>query len=139
MVVLQFTPPPITWARTRIIGEIPWTSLACRSRTLASSMVSRLKLPQPWLTPPTLRAAGKTMSRLAPKVWILSRISFCAPSPIATMIMTAATPMIMPSEVRKLRIRFFSMLRKETLIVFCHLIAFHLVDIPAVEVGLTGQ
>jgi hypothetical protein len=41
--------------------------------------------------------------RLEPRLWICSTTTARAPEPIATTIITAATPMTMPSIVSKLR------------------------------------
>src|SRR5579862_3513609 len=41
-----------------------------------------------------------------PADWICASIDVCAPVPSATMVMTAPTPMIMPSMVRAVRILF---------------------------------
>jgi hypothetical protein len=43
---------------------------------------------------------------LAPPAEMRSSIASCAPVPSAAMLMTAATPMIMPSIVRSVRMRF---------------------------------
>jgi hypothetical protein len=52
----------------------------------------------------------------APSCWSCSSASRLAPSPIATMMMTAATPMMIPSAVSRLRSlwsrRFFNPSRK---------------------------
>jgi hypothetical protein len=52
----------------------------------------------------TLR--GITCIRFVPIEAMRSSIDRCAPAPIATITITDATPMIIPSEVRRLRIRF---------------------------------
>src|SRR6516162_3565554 len=43
------------------------------------------------------------MITLVPVDWICASIDVCAPVPSATMVMTAATPMIMPSIVSAVR------------------------------------
>ena len=45
-----------------------------------------------------------TMIMFVPADWICASIDVCAPVPSATIVMTAATPMIMPSIVSAVRI-----------------------------------
>ncbi len=45
-----------------------------------------------------------TMIMLVPADWICASIEVCAPLPSATIVITAATPMIMPSIVSAVRI-----------------------------------
>jgi hypothetical protein len=47
---------------------------------------------------------AETMIMLVPADWICASIEVCAPVPSATMVMTAATPMIIPSIVSAVRI-----------------------------------
>ena len=49
-------------------------------------------------------AGADTMIMLVPADWICASIDVCAPVPSATIVMTAATPMIMPSIVSAVRI-----------------------------------
>ena len=46
---------------------------------------------------------AKTVNTLAPSAVIRSSTAFCAPLPSATMVMTAPTPMMMPSIVSTAR------------------------------------
>src|SRR6185369_5467650 len=43
---------------------------------------------------------GKTVSRVGPSAWMRDWTAFCAPLPSATIVITAPTPMMMPSIVR---------------------------------------
>src|SRR5215510_9657001 len=70
----------------------------------ASSGMSVLALPWPCRTPPELKLPALTMIMFVPADWIWASIEVCAPVPSATIVMTAATPMIMPSIVRAVRI-----------------------------------
>src|SRR5262245_55348615 len=69
----------------------------------ASSSVIVSCEPRPWRTPPVLLDPDRTMSRFEPRLWICSAMRACAPEPIETIAITAATPMMMPSIVRMLR------------------------------------
>ena len=60
----------------------------------------------PWLMPPRLKLPARIMIRLVPPDWICSSICCRAPVPSATIVMTAATPMMIPSIVRAVRILF---------------------------------
>src|SRR3972149_8148201 len=62
--------------------------------------------PQPLRAPPWVRAPGKIMMRLLPKAEMLASTAALAPWPMLTMAMTAATPIIIPSMVRRARILF---------------------------------
>src|SRR5262249_21362568 len=77
----------------------PWIAVA-------SSGVSVLALPWPMRTPPCMKLPALTMIMLVPADWICASIEVCAPVPSATIVMTAATPMIMPSIVSAVRILF---------------------------------
>ncbi len=69
----------------------------------ASASTSVLTLPVPARTPPWTLLPGKTIKTLVPKLAICERIVDLAPSPMATMAITAPTPMMMPSMVRNAR------------------------------------
>ena len=69
-----------------------------------SSSVSVLVPPVPVRTPFLLTPPASTQTTLAPILAIASRIFVDAPSPIATVQMTALTPMITPSIVSIVRI-----------------------------------
>jgi hypothetical protein len=62
--------------------------------------------PMPAWMPPLVVEPGRMMSRLEPMVAIWSEICLVAPLPTATMTMTAAMPIMMPSMVRNERMRF---------------------------------
>src|SRR4029450_6708204 len=68
------------------------------------SGVSVLALPWPWRTPPCEKFPAETMIMFVPADWIWASIEVCAPVPSATIVMTAPTPMIMPSIVSAVRI-----------------------------------
>jgi hypothetical protein len=57
---------------------------------------------------------GSTRRRFEPTEAIWAAIRSLAPAPMATMMMTAATPMIIPSIVRMERILFARRDRNET-------------------------
>ena len=55
-------------------------------------------------TPPDFAVAERIVKRLEPIDSIFSWTDLLAPDPIASIIITAATPIIIPSEVRAERI-----------------------------------
>ena len=63
-------------------------------------------------TPPRLFQLGMTMMALVPMLVICSLMDWRDPSPMATMVITAATPITIPSTERKVRIRLRSRARK---------------------------
>ena len=69
-------------------------------------MVSVGAEPKPERRPPAVVLPGRTSRRFAPIEEIWEAIRSFAPAPIATMAITAETPMTMPSIVRIDRIRF---------------------------------
>src|SRR5437867_10153955 len=69
-----------------------------------SSGVSVLALPWPCRTPPCVKLPADTMIMFVTADWICASIEVCAPVPSATIVMTAATPMIIPSIVSAVRI-----------------------------------
>ncbi len=76
-----------------------------RSRiACASSGIKRLDVPMPPRTPPVLMLPGKMVIMFVPADLICSSICAWAPVPMATIAMTAATPMIIPSIVKAVRI-----------------------------------
>jgi len=68
------------------------------------STSSREKLGTPAMRGPK-PAPGMTMSRLLPMLEIWSRTAWVVPWPRVTIVMTADTPMMTPSTVRKARVR----------------------------------
>src|SRR5450756_1811254 len=72
----------------------------------ASSGVIVFDIPWPWRTPPELKLPEFTMITFVPADWTACSIETWAPLPRATMVMTAPTPMIIPSIVSAVRILF---------------------------------
>src|ERR1043166_589899 len=75
---------------------------------LASESVRLCRPPKPVRAPPTVTVPGRMMSRFVPRLAICCFTSALAPSPMATMAMTAPTPMMIPSIVRKERSLFLA-------------------------------
>ena len=73
--------------------------------TSASSSRSDAPVPAPPAKPPCLLLPAVTISMLEPSPAIDADTSFCTPPPIASIRITAATPMIMPSMVSAERSR----------------------------------
>ncbi len=69
----------------------------------ASSGTIFVELPAPVRTPCACVLPGEIVMRFVPADLTCSSIVACAPDPSATMAMTAATPMIIPSIVRAVR------------------------------------
>ncbi len=69
----------------------------------ASLAVRVLVAPVPVRTPWRLRLPASTQTKLSPRFWSCSRIRLDPPSPIATVQMTAAIPIVMPSIVSAVR------------------------------------
>ena len=85
-------------------ASTPGTSAAIAA---ASSSVRLCREPAPRRTAPSLDEPGCTSRRLAPeRADLLGDLRCWAPLPTATMAITAATPMTMPSMVSALRSRF---------------------------------
>ena len=55
--------------------------------------------PEPSRTPPEVKLPERMMMRLEPRLLIWSSTRACAPAPTATIVITAPTPMMMPSIV----------------------------------------
>ncbi len=115
MVVRQLPAPPITCVRVMTTGETAESRKPWLRSISASSIVSRLNVCAPWLTPPCIAEPGVITSMLVPSPWICRSICRCAPEPIATITFTAPTPMMMPSMVSSVRILFLTMLCAATL------------------------
>ena len=90
----------------RIEGEASRTAESSLPIARASAMVSVGVLPKPDRRPPDVVLPGRTRRRLDPTEAIWAEIRSLAPAPIATMAITAATPMIIPSIVSTDRILF---------------------------------
>src|SRR6186997_3093984 len=95
--------PATTWPRVLTPGAMYCTPGTSRMAS-ASSGVSELALPWPMRTPPCWKLPALTMIMLVPADWICVSIDDCAPVPSATIVITADTPMIMPSMVSAVRI-----------------------------------
>ena len=80
------------------------TLLISFASRLSASASSTVRLTR-WsvATPRTFICPAYTLSRLAPSALIRSSTAFCAPLPSATMVMTAPTPITMPSIVSAAR------------------------------------
>ena len=70
---------------------------------LTSSNVSRLTLPAALRTPPLEAEPGTSITRFDPKLERRASIAFCAPLPIASIAITAPTPIKIPSIDKALR------------------------------------
>jgi hypothetical protein len=99
----QFWFPAMTWPREFTPAATYWTPGTCRSE-VASSAVSVVAMPAPWRTPADWKLPELMLIRLVPADLTCSSIVACAPRPSATIVMTAPTPMIIPSMVRMVRI-----------------------------------
>ena len=101
--VLQFRLAATTWSRVLTPAArycAPGTAARMAS---TSSAVSVGAPPTPMLTPPRRKLPARTLIRFVPALRIWVSISSCAPRPSATIVMTAETPMIMPSMVSPVR------------------------------------
>src|SRR5689334_12747085 len=98
----QFWLPAITWARVLAPGATYCTPGSWRTAS-ASSLRSVVDCPWPMRTPPCEKLPAFTRIMLVPADRTRSSIVVRAPVPSATMVMTAPTPMIIPSIVRTVR------------------------------------
>ena len=103
--VAQLLLPNITCAPPRTVGATKDTAGHSATIALPSSSVRVTPTPLPRRMPLVVILPGSTMIRLLPMLWICSLIRAVAPEPTATMAMTAATPMIIPSIVKADRMR----------------------------------
>jgi hypothetical protein len=62
-----------------------------------------------------MRWPGLTINRLVPRLEICASMAWVAPLPSVTMVMTALTPITMPSTVRKERSRLRRIERKASM------------------------
>src|SRR5262249_42594996 len=92
----------MTWARLLAPAAAYCTPGGCLMAK-ASSGVSGVELPWPMRTPPCEKLPAFTMIMLVPADLTRSSIVVRAPVPSATIVMTAPTPMIIPSIVRTVR------------------------------------
>jgi hypothetical protein len=95
----QFPEPPTTCVRVTITGETPAEQRRLALDRVHVVDVRRLNDCAPWLAPPVLTLPAVMTMRFVPRplIWLL--IWACAPLPIATITITAPTPMTMPSIV----------------------------------------
>ena len=105
-IVLQFWFPYTTGALVRIDGVAKRTEGSSFPIARASPIVRVGTPPNPERNPPEVVLPGRTRRRFEPTEEIWAEILRFAPSPMATMTMTAPTPMIIPSIVRAERILF---------------------------------
>src|SRR5215216_2849812 len=91
------------WAVPDTTGLTPLRPWTCWEIASASEAFSEVALPAPVRAPPDDELPGMMVKRLVPRPcsWLLTEA--LAPWPSATMAMTAATPMMMPSVVSTLR------------------------------------
>ncbi|MCG3163444.1 MAG: hypothetical protein JMDDDDMK_04871 [Acidobacteria bacterium] len=114
MRVFQFWLPKTSCALEPTEGEIMATVGHSRLMASTSSTVKVLTLVElvPLRTPPKFIELEKIVSILVPMLEICCWIEACAPWPMLTMAITAATPMTMPSMVRAERILLRASARK---------------------------
>ncbi len=103
MLVLQLRLPETTCDTCRSMYVTsatgpPPCAIACASPTVRVEL-----LPRPARTPLAVVAPGTTISRLVPRLLICASTDERAPSPTATIVITAATPMKIPSIVSAAR------------------------------------
>ncbi len=103
MLVLQLRLPETTCDTCRSMYVTsatgpPPCAIACASPTVKVEL-----LPRPARTPLAVVAPGTTISRLVPRLLICASTDERAPSPTATIVITAATPMKIPSIVSAAR------------------------------------
>src|SRR5579872_4841712 len=100
MPVAQLAPPATTCALVPDCGATAATDGIWRAIAAASPGVNDCRAPEPRLTPPLTMLPGTTTIRLLPKRASCACTAARAPLPIDIEVMTAATPMMMPSVVR---------------------------------------
>ena len=104
MVVFQFWLAATTWSRVLTAAAV-YCASGTRSRMASTSSAFRLRrLARSHANAAPARVAVADGIMFVPAAWIRVSISCCAPWPRATIVMTAATPMIIPSIVRLVRI-----------------------------------
>ena len=118
-VVDQFLPLATTVTAERTSGATAlrppiWAEMASTSASLKGGAPAVL-------SPGPRRWPGRTCSRLLPRLLIWSRTAWVAPLPTVTMVITAATPMTMPSTVRKERSRLRRMARRASRMELAHI------------------
>ena len=86
------------------MGATSETAGHSRAMASASSCVRVDCVPLPIRRPPDVLLPGKTIRRLLPMLAICSEILSLAPVPTASIVITAPTPMMIPSMVSAERI-----------------------------------
>ena len=100
----QFWLPAMTCARRFTPGAMYCTSGTSFLIASTSSIFRLDAAPTPPRTPPIVKLPAMIVTMLVPPALICSSIWTCAPLPSATSVITADTPMIMPSMVSAVRI-----------------------------------
>ncbi len=96
----QLVFPNTTWAVPRTVGVARATAGQSAAIAFASSSDRVWTEPVPSRIPPLVTLPDRTMMMLLPMLRICSSIRAVAPDPTATIAITAATPMMIPSMVR---------------------------------------
>ena len=112
MAVPQLVFPNTNWPLVREVGATACTSDISICMACASSSVRRWRVCAPSRTPACDTPPGSTSMMLEPSPFICSCTRCVAPLPTATMVMTAPTPMMMPSMVSSERSLLASKARK---------------------------
>src|SRR5688500_2525582 len=120
--VCQLPAGPITWARVLTPGDTARTPSRA-AIAAASAGVRVVTAPWPIRTPPTLAEPADTVSTSVPRLDTRCSIDALAPSPSAIMTITAATPMITPSDVSAERSLFLVIASNARAIVLVNLMA----------------
>ena len=102
----QFWLPATICCVCRMVPAATCTAAISRGMAWASSQLMLGRCPAPSETPPIRMLEPHTSSRLAPSDWIWLSTCCRAPAPTATVTITAATPMKMPSAVSAARSLF---------------------------------
>ncbi len=95
----QLPPADSTCVRVLSPGDTALTPATSLATAAASSSISVVTAPCPVRTPPTLAEPALTVTMFVPRLETWRLIEARAPPPIAIITITAATPMMMPSEV----------------------------------------
>ena len=103
-----------SWALERSTGAASRTAESSVWMAFRSSQLSVGCEPKPPMAPPPPEEPFRTMSMLEPMAAKVASTRALAPSPMATMAITAATPMTTPRPVRKERILLRASARRAT-------------------------
>ena len=110
--VCQLAVEESTCVRVLMPGDTAETPLISDRMALASSGTSVVTAPWPVRTPPKFMEPALTVTMLVPRLETCDSMDARAPPPIAIITITAATPMMIPSEVSAERNRFLPMASK---------------------------